>query len=104
MQARDTAVLSRSQSSLARVVLIVLSVLFLATFLIVPVVSVLGYAFSQGLAVYLEALRAPDTLAAIRLTLHDGRDRRAGQYDLRRRGRLGDREVRFSRQAGPDHA
>jgi len=69
MQARDTAVLSRSQSSIARVVLIFLSVLFLATFLIVPVVSVLGYAFSQGLAVYLEALRAPDTLAAIRLTL-----------------------------------
>ena len=69
MQARDTAVLSRSQSAIARVVLIFLSVLFLATFLIVPVVSVLGYAFSQGLAVYLEALRAPDTLAAIRLTL-----------------------------------
>ena len=49
--------LSRSQSSIARVVLIFLSVLFLATFLVVPVVSVLGYAFSQGLDVYLEALR-----------------------------------------------
>ncbi len=69
MQTRDRAVLSRSQSSIARVVLIFLSVLFLATFLVVPVVSVLGYAFSQGLAVYLEALQTPDTLAAIRLTL-----------------------------------
>ena len=69
MQARDSAVLSRSQSAIARVVLIFLSVLFLATFLIVPVVSVLGYAFSRGLAVYLEALQTPDTLAAIRLTL-----------------------------------
>ena len=36
---------------------------------VVPVVSVLGYAFSRGLGVYLAALHAPDTLAAIRLTL-----------------------------------
>ena len=69
MQARDSVVRSRSQSPLARVVLITLSVLFLATFLVVPVVSVLGYAFSQGLGVYLAALHTPDTLAAIRLTL-----------------------------------
>ena len=52
-----------------KALLICLSVLFLATFLVVPVVSVLGYAFSEGFAVYLEALRAPDTLSAIRLTL-----------------------------------
>ena len=52
-----------------RVVLIVVSVLFLAAILIMPVVSVLGFAFSRGLDVYLEALRSPDTLAAIRLTL-----------------------------------
>jgi sulfate transport system permease protein len=44
-------------------------VLFLAAILIMPVVSVLGYAFSEGFGIYLEALRAPDTLAAIRLTL-----------------------------------
>jgi len=69
MQARDSVVRSRSQSALARVVLITLSVLFLATFLVVPVVSVLGYAFSQGFGVYLAALHTPDTLAAIRLTL-----------------------------------
>jgi sulfate transport system permease protein len=69
MQAVDTVVRARSQNPFVRVLLIVVSILFLATFLIVPVVSVLGYAFSQGLAVYLEALRAPDTLAAIRLTL-----------------------------------
>jgi sulfate/thiosulfate transport system permease protein len=69
MEAADTAHRSRQQNPAVKVVLIVVSVLFLATFLIVPVVSVLGYAFSQGFAVYLEALRAPDTLAAIRLTL-----------------------------------
>jgi sulfate transport system permease protein len=56
-------------NSVVRVVLIFLSLLFLATFLIVPVVSVLGYAFSQGFEVYFAALSAPDTLSAIRLTL-----------------------------------
>jgi sulfate transport system permease protein len=60
---------ARSHNPLMRVVLIAVAVLFLAVILIVPVVSVLGYAFSGGLGVYLEALRAPDTLAAIRLTL-----------------------------------
>ena len=63
------SVVRRQQSPFARAVLIALSVLFLASILIMPVVSVLGYAFSKGLRVYFEALRAPDTLAAIRLTL-----------------------------------
>jgi sulfate transport system permease protein len=60
---------ARQQSQVVRVVLIAVSVLFLAAILIMPVVSVLAYAFSEGLGTYLEALRAPDTLAAIRLTL-----------------------------------
>jgi sulfate/thiosulfate transport system permease protein len=59
----------RQHSPFVRAALITVSVLFLAAILIMPVVSVLGYAFSRGLAVYLEALHAPDTLAAIRLTL-----------------------------------
>ena len=49
--------------------LIALSLLFIATILVVPVVSVLGYAFSRGLRVYLQALQTPDTIAAIKLTL-----------------------------------
>jgi len=67
--AADAALRARQQNQFVKVLLIFLSVLFLATFLVVPVVSVLGYAFSQGFDVYLEALRAPDTLSAIRLTL-----------------------------------
>jgi sulfate transport system permease protein len=59
----------RHQSPVVRAVLIAVSVLFQAAILIKPVVSVLAYAFSEGLGIYLEALRAPDTLAAIRLTL-----------------------------------
>ena len=69
MRGPDTALRARHQNQLVKVLLIFVSVLFLATFLVVPVVSVLGYAFSEGFAVYLEALRAPDTLSAIRLTL-----------------------------------
>jgi sulfate transport system permease protein len=60
---------ARQQSPVVRVILIAVSMLFLSAILIMPVVSVLAYAFSEGLGIYLEALRAPDTLAAIRLTL-----------------------------------
>jgi sulfate transport system permease protein len=63
------SVVRRQQSPVVRVLLIGVSLLFLAAILIMPVVSVLAYAFSEGLAIYLDALRAPDTLAAIRLTL-----------------------------------
>ena len=69
MQGPDIALRSRQQNQYVKALLIFVSVLFLATFLVVPVVSVLGYAFSEGFTVYLEALRAPDTLSAIRLTL-----------------------------------
>ncbi len=70
-QAARSIVLDRTDltSRLVRAALIVVSLLFLTLVLIVPVASVLGYAFSKGLGVYLEALRQPDTLAAIRLTL-----------------------------------
>ena len=60
---------ARSHNPVMRATLIAISVLFLTVVLIVPVVSVLGYAFSRGLTAYFEALRTPDTLAAIRLTL-----------------------------------
>lgn len=49
--------------------LIGLSIAFLLLILVIPVASVIGYAFSRGLSVYLAAIRTPDTLAAIRLTL-----------------------------------
>jgi sulfate transport system permease protein len=58
-----------STDKLIRWVLIGISVTFLTLILIVPVVSVLGYALSRGLAVYLEKISAPDTVAAIKLTL-----------------------------------
>ena len=54
---------------LIRAALIGLSLAFLAFVLVIPVVSVLGYAFARGFTVYLAALRTPDTIAAIKLTL-----------------------------------
>jgi sulfate transport system permease protein len=52
-----------------RVASIATSLVFLTLILVVPVTSVLGYAFSRGLGAYLESLSHRDTLAAIRLTL-----------------------------------
>jgi len=42
---------------------------FLALFLVLPLAAVFSQAFEKGLTVYLEAIREPDTMAAIRLTL-----------------------------------
>lgn len=60
---------TRADGKGAQAVLIALSLAFIALILVVPVVSVLGYALSRGVDVYLAALSAPDTVAAIRLTL-----------------------------------
>jgi sulfate/thiosulfate transport system permease protein len=43
--------------------------LFLGLFLLLPLVNVFVQAFAEGWSAYLEALRQPDTVAAIRLTL-----------------------------------
>ena len=45
------------------------ALLFLALFLALPLAAVFGQAFEKGLSVYLEALREPDTLSSIKLTL-----------------------------------
>lgn len=42
---------------------------FLLTFLVLPLVSVFYEALAKGLETYVEAVREPDTLSAIRLTL-----------------------------------
>ncbi len=49
--------------------LIVVSVLFLALFLVVPLVSVFVQAFAKGIGVYWASVTEPDARAAIRLTL-----------------------------------
>jgi sulfate/thiosulfate transport system permease protein len=49
--------------------LLVLAFGFLALFLVLPLAVVFGQALSHGLRAYLGALREPDALAALRLTL-----------------------------------
>lgn len=52
-----------------RVVLISGTLLFLGVFLVLPLAVVFGEAFKKGLDVYIESVREPDAVAAIRLTL-----------------------------------
>lgn len=52
-----------------RCLLIAVSFLFLAVFVLLPLVNVFGQAFSKGVAYYLVTLRHPDTWSAIKLTI-----------------------------------
>ncbi len=52
-----------------RIALIVIAVLFLALFLLLPLLSVFIEAFRAGLKAYWAAIGEPDALAAVRLTL-----------------------------------
>jgi sulfate transport system permease protein len=59
----------RTESPLTRIVVIAIALVFLALFLLLPLVAVFGEAFRQGFAAFATALTEPDALAAIRLTL-----------------------------------
>jgi sulfate/thiosulfate transport system permease protein len=59
----------RSHTRWIPFLLISISIAFLGVVLVIPVASVLGYAFSKGVDAYFAALQSPDTVAAIRLTL-----------------------------------
>ena len=52
-----------------RVLLIAIALGFLLLFLVLPLATVFTEAFSNGTAAYLDAIREPDALAALRLTL-----------------------------------
>jgi sulfate transport system permease protein len=52
-----------------QIALIAIALVFLAIFLVLPLVVVFFEAFRSGLGVFLEAIAEPDALAAIRLTL-----------------------------------
>src|SRR5437867_8485545 len=58
-----------AESPRVRRLLIGVTLLFLGLFLFVPLVAVFAQAFAKGAGVYLAALREPDALASIRLTL-----------------------------------
>lgn len=60
---------AQTEPAAVRWLLIAVALIFLALFLLLPLAAVFSQAFEKGLAVYLEALREPDTLSSIRLTL-----------------------------------
>lgn len=57
-----------TQQRAGRVVLILLALLFLAAFLILPVVAVFTQALSQGWKMYRDSIHQEDVLSALRLT------------------------------------
>lgn len=67
--ANNRNVRTQTEPAVVRWLLIAIAMVFLALFLLLPLAAVFSQAFDKGLSVYLEALREPDTLAAIRLTL-----------------------------------
>src|SRR3954454_17433394 len=65
----DKAARATTESGWVRWSLIGVAVLFLGVFLFLPLAVVFASAFAKGISVYFAALREPDALAAIRLTL-----------------------------------
>jgi len=58
-----------TEPPLVQVTLLAVTVLFLAVFLVLPLVAVFTQAFEKGAGAYFAALREPDAWKAIRLTL-----------------------------------
>jgi sulfate/thiosulfate transport system permease protein len=67
--ARFEASPAASDSSLAKWIIIGISLTFFATFLLLPLLAVFGEAFKRGWEAYLRAIVEPDALSAMRLTL-----------------------------------
>ncbi len=60
---------AQSEPVIVRRLLIAIALVFLTLFLLLPLAAVFSQAFEKGFSVYLEALKEPDTLSSIRLTL-----------------------------------
>ena len=60
---------AQTEPAAVRWLLIAIALVFLSLFLLLPLAAVFSQAFEKGLAVYLEALKEPDTLSSIKLTL-----------------------------------
>jgi sulfate transport system permease protein len=60
---------AQTEPAVVRWLLIGVALVFLALFLLLPLAAVFSQAFEKGLMVYLEALKEPDTISSIKLTL-----------------------------------
>jgi sulfate transport system permease protein len=59
----------RTEPGPVRFVIIAITVMFLAVFVVLPLIVVFAQAFSKGIGAYFSALSDPEALSAIRLTL-----------------------------------
>lgn len=66
--AAPTMLQTSSQQKIGRAALILLALLFLAMFLLLPLVAVFAQAFSQGWRIYRDSIKQADVLFALRLT------------------------------------
>jgi sulfate transport system permease protein len=66
---KKTNIRAQTEPALVRWLLISIALAFLTLFLLLPLAAVFSQAFEKGLTVYLEALKEPDTLSSIKLTL-----------------------------------
>ena len=69
LSARAVSRRSTSEGPWARALLIGGALVFLAFFLLLPLVAVFSEALKQGLGLFVEAIETPDALSAIKLTL-----------------------------------
>ena len=67
--AKSTTGRAQSEPAAVRWFLITVALVFLTLFLLLPLAAVFSQAFEKGFSVYLEALKEPDTLSSIKLTL-----------------------------------
>lgn len=58
-----------TESPLVKWILITIALLFLGFLVVLPLITVFVQAFSKGFAVYIAAIKEPDALSAIKLTL-----------------------------------
>lgn len=58
-----------SEPGYVRWLLIAVALIFMGLFLVVPLIAVFSEAFSEGIGLFLQAVKEPDTLSAIKLTL-----------------------------------
>jgi sulfate transport system permease protein len=66
---QGTSMVQGDESAIVRWTLICVALLFLIIFLVLPLVSVFVEAFAKGWQTYIDSIRDPDALSAIRLTL-----------------------------------
>ena len=66
---KSTTGRAQTEPAAVRWILIAIALVFLALFLLLPLAAVFSQAFEKGVMVYLEALKEPDTLSSIKLTL-----------------------------------